>query len=218
VEIEDAVGTPDPVDVIKRCYDSPNGSLSAPECSRIGRGPASDVVRFDLLNENLATIETSGIDLDVTYTIDSDIGTFEIDWLVNYLDEYVETSATGAVSDRTGLVAGLVSDWAAYPEYRSNLTLRWAMNDLSVAVGWRYLDEMEVFDVIDFDNVNTEADAQNYFDLTGSYEFRNWRVTGGVQNLTDEEPPYVPDVSVNTSGIYDFLGRVYFARVSVNFE
>lgn len=218
VEIEDAVGTPDPVDVITRCYDSPNGSLSAPECSRIGRGPASDVVRFDLLNENLATIETSGIDLDVTYTIDSDIGTFEIDWLVNYLDEYVETSATGAVSDRTGLVAGLVSDWAAYPEYRSNLTLRWAMNDLSVAVGWRYLDEMEVFDVIGFDNVNTEADAQNYFDLTGSYEFRNWRVTGGVQNLTDEEPPYVPDVSVNTSGIYDFLGRVYFARVSVNFE
>ncbi len=218
VEIEDAIGTPDPVNVITTCFNSPNGSLSAPECSRIGRGPAGDVVRFDLLNENLATIETSGIDMDVTYTFDTDVGLFSVDWLVNYLDEYVETTESGVESDRTGMVAGLVSSWAAYPEFRSNVNFGWSRDDLSVTLGWRYLDEMEVFDVIGFDNVNTEADAQHYFDLSATYNYKNWRFLAGIQNLTDEEPPYVPDVSVNTSGIYDFLGRTYFARVSYSLE
>ena len=91
-------------------------------------------------------------------------------------------------------------------------------DEFSVGVGWRYLDEMDVFDVIGFDNVNTEADAQNYFDLSAAYEMDNWRISGGIQNLTDEEPPYVPDVSANTSGIYDYLGRTFYARVSMSFE
>ncbi len=45
-----------------------------------------------------------------------------------------------------------------------------------------------------------------------------WTPMAGVQNLTDEDPPYVPDVSVNTSGIFDFMGAFYYARASVGFE
>jgi iron complex outermembrane receptor protein len=218
VEVEDAVGTPDPVDVITACYNSPSGSLSAPECDRIGRGPAGDVVRFDLLNENLATIETSGIDLDATLTLDTGIGLLSLDWLINYLDEYKETTDTGAVSDRTDKVAGLVSDWAAYPEWRSNFSVRLAQNNWSAGVTWRYLDEMEVFDVIGFGTLEPKADAQHYFDLIGTYDIADWSFTVGVKNVGDEEPPYVTDVSVNTSGIYDFLGRYYYARIGVDFR
>jgi hypothetical protein len=36
--------------------------------------------------------------------------------------------------------------------------------------------------------------------------------------VTNEEPPYVTDVSANTSGIYDFYGRFFSARASVQFE
>ena len=214
VEITDAIGTPDPVTVITTCYDSPGGTLSAPECARIGRGPTGSVVRFDLLNENLAKIETRGLDLDATYMLDTEFGSFQFNWLLNYLDEYVETSETGVVSDRTGMVAGLVSDWAAYPDYRSNFTTKFSRDEWSVSLSWRYLDEMDVFDVIEFDNVHTKADAVNYFDLHGTYNINAWSLHAGIENLTDEEPPYVTDVSANTSGIYDFLGRVYFARAT----
>jgi iron complex outermembrane receptor protein len=95
-------------------------------------------------------------------------------------------------------VAGLVSDWAAYPEWRSNFSVRLAQNNWSAGVTWRYLDEMEVFDVIGFGTLEPKADAQHY--------------------VGDEEPPYVTDVSVNTSGIYDFLGRYYYARIGVDFR
>jgi iron complex outermembrane receptor protein len=218
VEVDNAIGNPDPVDVITACYNSPGGSLSAPECSRIGRGPAGDVVRFDLLNENLATIETSGIDLDATYTFATGIGQIQVDWLVNWLDEYTETTKTGIVSDRTDLVAGLVSDWAAYPEWRSNLSLSLARDSWRAGVTYRYLDKMEVFDVIGFGTLEPTADAQHYFDLDGSVDLGGWTLGAGVQNVTDEEPPYVPEVSVNTSGIYDFLGRFYYARASVSLQ
>jgi iron complex outermembrane receptor protein len=190
----------------------------APECERIGRGPAGDVVRFDLLNENLATIETSGIDLDATYTQATGFGQIEIDWLLNYLDEYKETTTSGVVSDRTGLVAGLVSDWAAYPEYRSTLNVTLARDNWSAGFTYRYLDEMKVFDAIGFDNVHTTAAAQHYVDVHGTYNTGAWSFQAGVENVTDEEPPYVTDVSANTSGIYDFLGRVFYTRASVNFQ
>jgi iron complex outermembrane receptor protein len=216
VELNDAVGTPDPVDVINACYTSPSGSLSAPDCDRIDRGPAGDVVRFDLLNENLAKIETSGIDLDATYVFDTELGAFTVDWLLNWLNEWKQTSDAGVVSDRTDKVAGLVSDWAAYPEWRSNLAFGYSRDAWSARVTWRYLDEMEVVDVIEFDNVHTKAKAQNYFDLFGSYDFNQWQISAGIRNVGDQKPPYVPDVSANTSGIYDFLGRYYYARFSVN--
>ena len=213
VEVEDAISTPDPVNVINACYNSPGGSLSAPDCGRIGRGPAGDVVRFDLLNENLALIETSGIDFNSTLTFETGIGQVQVDWLLNWLNEYKETSDTGVVSDRTDKVAGLVSDWAAYPEWRSNLSATLVRDSWSVGVDWRYLDKMDVFDVIEFDNVNTTAKARNYFDLFGTYNLEQWSFSAGVQNVGNEKPPYVPDVSANTSGIYDFLGRYYYARV-----
>ena len=218
VEVDNAIGTPDPVDVITACYNSPGGSLSAPECDRIGRGPAGDVVRFDLLNENLATIETSGVDLDATYTIGTGFGEVQVDWLVNWLDEYVETTQTGVASDRTDMVAGLVSDWAAYPEWRSNLTVSLARDAWSAGITYRYLDKMEVFDAIGFGTLQPTADAQHYFDIEGSYGVGAWSFQAGVENVTDEEPPYVPEVSANTSGIYDFLGRFFYARASVSFD
>jgi iron complex outermembrane receptor protein len=218
VEIEDAISTPEASDTINRCYDSPGGSLSAPECDRIDRNSAGEVIRFDLLLENLNSVETSGIDVNVAYSVDTGIGQLNFDWLVNWLDEYVETTDTGAVNDRTGVVAGAISDFSGYPEWRSNFTAQLAREDWSVGVSWRYLDEMDIFDVFEFDNVHTEVDSVSYFDLDATYNIAGWSFSAGVANLTDEDPPYVPDVSANTSVIYDFLGRMYYLRVSVGWQ
>ncbi len=217
-EIDDAIGNPDPVNVITACYTSPNGSLSAPDCSRLGRGPAGDVVRFDLLNENLATIETSGVSLDLSYNVGLEIGDVEVNWLVNYLDEWVQTTAAGVVEDRTGQVAGAVSDWAAYPEIRSNLNVRFNRDNWWLGMTYRYLDEMEAVDVIGFGTLEPKADAVHYVDLDAGMTIGAWNVTAGVQNVSDEEPPYVTDVSINTSTAYDFLGRFYYGRVTYTLQ
>ena len=130
VQVDDAINTPDPVDVILTCYNTPG--LAAPECARISRGPSGTIIRFDLLNENLARLETSGIDLSAGYTLSTDFGDVSFAGNVNWLNEYVETTDAGVVSDRTDMVAGNVSDWAGYPEWRSNLSMTFSRNNRAV--------------------------------------------------------------------------------------
>ena len=74
---------------------------------------------FDLLNENLARLETSVIDLNARYILTTDFGDVNSTGSANWLDEYVGTTDAGAVSDRTDMVAGNVPDWAGCPEWRS---------------------------------------------------------------------------------------------------
>ncbi len=69
---------------------------------------------------------------------------------------------------------------------------------------------MDVFDTIVFDNIHKTVGAVNYFDLYGNYRGDIINVTFGADNLTDKSPPYVPDVALNTSSIYDYLGRFYY--------
>lgn len=79
-----------------------------------------------------------------------------------------------------------------------------------VSLSWRYIHEMDVFDPDDF---NTDVDAVNYFDFFGAYTFDHFEVSVGVENLADEEPPFIPGVSQNSSPYYDYLGRFYYARL-----
>ena len=216
VQVDDAINTPDPVNVILTCYTTPN--LAAPECDRISRGSSGTITRFDLLNENLARLETSGINLRASYILSTDFGDVSFSGNVNWLNEYVETSDSGAVSDRTDMVAGNVSDWAGYPEWRSNLSLAFSRNNWTIGGSWRYIDSMDVFDTIEFDNIHKSVNAVHYFDLFGNYRGDVIDVTIGAENITDKSPPYVPDVALNTSSIYDYLGRFYYVRLKLGFN
>lgn len=216
VKVHDAINTPDPVDVINNCYTSPG--LSAPECARIDRGASGTVTRFDLLLENLASIKTSGIDATATYTLPTEYGDFRFDGKANWLDTYVEKTNSGVVSNRTNEVAGNVSDWAGYPKWRANVSVTFTRNNWSVGGSWRFINSMKVFDVIGFDNVHKTTPAVHYFDFSGSYTYHKATLSMGVDNITDRKPPYVPDVSVNTSAIYDYLGRFYYMRLNYGFD
>jgi iron complex outermembrane receptor protein len=215
VKIDGAIGTPEPQETITRCYESAN--LSAPECDRIDRGASGTITRFDLLNENLSSAETTGIDLNFDYSRAVASGQLSVHWLLNHLNEYKEIAASGAVSDRTGVVAGLIADFSGYPDWRSSVTVDFSRGAWSAGLTWRRISSMKVFDALGFDNVHTSVPAVDYLDLNGSYRVGNWDFLGGFDNLTNEQPPYVPDVSVNTSGIYDFIGRVAYARATFSF-
>ena len=131
---------------------------------------------------------------------------------MNYLDQWKQTTATGSEEDPTGLVfCDLCGDAGAYPEWSSTLSTSLARDNWSLNVTWRYIDSMDIDDPDDF---NKDVDAVNYFDLYGTYTWDHVQFAVGVDNLTDEEPEFIPGVSLNTNTTYDFLGRFYFARLS----
>jgi iron complex outermembrane receptor protein len=210
VQVDDAISTPNEQDVIDACYDTPN--LAAPECDRIARATGQDVTRFDLLLENLNKIETSGVDVNATFSWDPSFGTLTANWLVNYLDDWKQTTSTGAEEDRTGKVfCDLCGDAGAYPDWKWTLDTTLARDNWSATISWRYIDSMDIDDPDDF---NKDVDAVNYFDFYGTYTWDNIQFAVGVDNFTDEDPEFVPGVSLNTNTAYDFLGRFYFARLT----
>lgn len=210
VEIENAIGTPNPTQVINNCYNTPN--LAAPECARIGRGPDGSVVRFDLLNENLSRIETSGYDVNMAFVWDTQFGSLNADWLVNILDDYTEISETGVVDNRTGNIACDVCAFNGYAELKSSLTVGLQRDNWSLSASWRFLDEMNIEDQIGVGVLNSKTDSISYFDLFGVYNWERFQISLGIENLSDEAPPFIPSIATNTSPTFDYLGRFYSAR------
>lgn len=218
VTVNGAVSTPDPATVIDTCYNSPG--LSAPECARISRGgptTAHTVTRFDLLLENLNKIKTSGVDINSRYGIDTRYGQLNFSWLVNWLENYTEVTSTGVVNNYTGTVACDVCDYTAYPDWRSYFDATLSRDNWSIGFTWRYIDGMKINDEIGLESYTFSTPGVSYFDARASYDWNNIHFMIGAENLADKTPPYVPSVSTNTSPVYDYLGRTFFARATYKF-
>ena len=83
----------------------------------------------------------------------------------------------------------------------------------NVSASWRFLDEMDIEDQIGVGVLDSKTDSVNYFDLYGVYSWDRLEVSLGIENLTDESPPFIPSISTNTSPTFDYLGRIYSARL-----
>lgn len=215
IEVDNAIDKLDPQTVINNCFNSPG--LSSSDCTRIGRNASGQVVRFDLLNENLALIETSGVDFSANYLIETDSGQITINWLGNYLIEYNETDRNGIETKFVDTIAGTISDFSGYPRIRSNLSFGFTRDNWDVTFTHRYIHDADAIPLLPSLDVTDEVDAVNYFDLSGSIEFGTFSVLAGIENITDEEPEFIPEISTNTSAVYDWMGRYYYTKLSYKF-
>ncbi len=215
IEVENAINKPDPVTVINNCYTS--AGLSSPDCARLGRNAQGNVVRFEVLNENLNTLNSEGVDFSMGYGFDTGAGRVEVNWGLNYLIEYSETAVDGTKTVFTDRIANDISDWVGYPRIKSNIRTSLTKDNWEVALAYRYIHEADAEPLFGAADAVKEVDAVHYFDLTGSVELGNVVVLAGIDNLTDEEPEFVPGVSTNTSFVYDLMGRYYFTRVNYRF-
>jgi iron complex outermembrane receptor protein len=230
IEITDAVGIAGTDNVVTGCYNSEN--FSSPLCALI-EGPAAvgasphhtsprrdalaTVTGARLTNANLATFNTTGIDFNVDYSWDLDMGQLAVNLNGTFLEEYSYTLFAGA--PEVTLEGKFGEDqWfgspAAYPEWKTSIGATFTRGDWQVGGTARYMSEVD--DVFaDPGNLENTADAIWYVDVNGVYEWNQWTFSGGVRNLFDEDPPYVTNNDdMNTIMMtYDTAGRYFYARV-----
>jgi len=232
IDIADRITVVPYTDFVSFCYDpayNPEMSVSNQWCSFFGRDAATgeiDDVRELALNAY--DWETDGVDLQLDWRLDLGPGQFGVNWLVSWVHSVtirVEDSSTpaddlvGTIATRSGGTFGVGS---AFPEWKSNLHLSYAWQDLTIGASWRYIDSMAdgdptldpVFRIPHFD----------YFDLHAGYTFSAGPLVGldlrvGVENVTDEDPPIFPSfVQANTDpSQYDVFGRRYYAGLRYSF-
>ncbi len=221
IEIQDAIAAVDSQDIIDQCF----GSAAFPNafCGQIERSPLTgEIVSVTSEFQNLDTLETRGLDVEVVYDtplsrlgLPDTSGDLRLRWIATFLDELVETpGGTGTTPiDRTGEVGNAEVRWNLDATYRNG-----AFHGFSQI---RYIGESAIDNTLTVeDSALREVGAEVYWNLAGGVSFdargRAFDLTLGVNNVTDNEPPFVPtsDPFFTDASVYDVRGRYYFVRLS----
>lgn len=229
INIEDSIAIPGTAFSLGRCYNSTNYP-NDPFCARRQRDPQTGFLLFvDNTPFNIAQQTSQGLDYNARFGIDTFGGArFEADAVFTQTTEVTnQTTPSSAALDRTGTIT--------YPEWRGTMNARVIAGDWTVFWRGRYIGEQNnlgIFgaaepaaelggvDVID------DVDSVLYHDLTLTWRSDTWRITTGVNNLLDEDPPLVDqntaDATLGSSNVplgvgYDLIGRRFFINVSKRF-
>ncbi|KRA53943.1 TonB-dependent receptor [Pseudoxanthomonas sp. Root65] len=196
-------------------------------CAGINRLASGEIDTFANFLINLGSIKTDGWDADVFWTLpESRLGRFKLSWQNTFVTRYEARGAGGELQPQG---PGLVVTDTAIPEWTSNATLDWKLGNWNAAWSIRHLSEMEE-DCLAIDpaaycstaTTNTLA-ATTYHDLQLGYEFewfKGLQLTGGVNNVFDEDPPVCTSCSLNgyEASTYDIPGgRFFYVRANLRF-
>ncbi len=110
------------------------------------------------------------------------------------------------------------------PEYKHVAQASWYWGNLTTSVRWRHIGGVDIepsYTGLVSDR-ELSIDAYNYFDVTFGYDVSETvRVSLGLQNVMDEEPPVLTSTSseqANTyPATYDPFGRRLFLGANLRF-
>lgn len=203
-----------------------------------GTGEIGREVAPVLVSDNLARLETSGVDFQVDYNYPLPFRLFGGDqsrlaffFLGTWLDKYRST-AVADFPERTTIGEGSIAG-NPLPEWRHTARFTYSDGPGLISLRWRYFGKVEdprinnTFELLErvpqdpalFPNAT--IGSVNYFDLSfGANVTDTLNLTIGVNNLFDKKPEVLGDVQEQANtypGTYDVLGRDYFITGRLRF-
>jgi outer membrane receptor protein involved in Fe transport len=243
IKVDGAIGTRfgGAQTALELCYYTAR-DLTDPVCSIFNgsRGATGAIgqtnggVNPSFVVDNTASLKTSGIDMQVDYTVplgfsfaNSDRGArLNFSYLGTYLDKY-RTVAYSAFPNREVIGEGTFE----LPKYKHTTRLSLSDGPGILSLRWRYLGKGQDTRIqnVFLGEVRTGTDpallpnrrlgAANYFDLTASFDVNdNLTFNIGVNNLLDKQPPILGTAQeqANTRpSFYDVLGRDFFVSARI---
>lgn len=232
IEITDAIGTLGRNTSLNRCYGNGDSSVTTFDpnsafCSNVIRysvGPflgATDQVNS--FSQNLASIETTGIDVQASYILSlndlfqtqTPLGDLALSANYQYLDKYESEAFPGAGTGNSEGSLGLSQNEGLFGAVYTN-------GGLTVAVDTTWVGANE--EDYGFLNAPIEFDDTYFTDVQVRYRMLNDTVTlvGGVDNIADEFV-YAGVGLVGATGhytdpdVYDALGRRFYVGFRLDF-
>jgi outer membrane receptor protein involved in Fe transport len=237
IEITEAIDSLWAAFIISFCADTGDPHL----CSLIHRDEVGSLwlspdAYVDETLQNISLKSAEGVDLNVNYLIGlGDAGILNTFLVGSYLlsqrsaDPSYDFDCAGYYGDLCGQPS---------PKWRHRLRATWESNfNLKLSLTWRRVGASEIdaassdpdlsdpewLEVAMINGIDTTR-AYDWFDLAASYTWKNGiKVTLGVKNIFDKEPPLMPWYAdwtgtwFNLYGNYDPLGRHIFASLQFNF-
>ena len=219
VDLDDGLSSFGVQFILDDCYL--NGNTSS--CALITRNADYSINNIIDGTLNVASQGAKGVDTEVRYNLDTDIGQWEFSLLWSHLLERTKTPFAGAPEeDLVGTYTDRTAeDGGAYPNNKFNYSVQWMRNEISVSYLGEFVGEMDTLDGFGV-GYQYKVDSQLYHDIVGTYEFESTgtRISAGITNITDEAPPFI-DVGFNAKTdvtAYRLFGMGYYLRVTQNFD
>jgi iron complex outermembrane recepter protein len=205
-------------------------------CQAVNRNPATGGITvpysLDVLQANIGALETSGIDLQARYGFDLGSSHFGINTTWTYTDEFTVTPMQAVPQNKNRCVGAYGSTCGEpIPEYKGVTRFSWTMGPFGASLRHRFIDSVTTDRYVLPQSSgltppskatfsNPTFDAQNYVDLSFTYDFGdNAEIFAGVNNVFDEDPPIVAGFGGygNTfPATYDYAGMTMFLGFKLN--
>jgi iron complex outermembrane receptor protein len=191
-------------------------------CEAITRLPEGYVTQLATHNRNSGELDVRGFDFALNWSATTPIGELDSSLLATYLDRW----------DRKPFPDGEVHSYAGNfnagprPRWRASGHIDWHSGPWLASYAAEYIgsyaervqswalfhDEFEPFD--------RRVDPVLYHDIDAGFKFdAGMSVRAVINNVTDEDPPYLNIAPANTDApTYRLLGRSYFLELSYEIE
>jgi iron complex outermembrane receptor protein len=191
----------------------------------------------NFVNQNSA--ETSGMDLQASYSFDNKYGAFRATLAGAYVSEFLVAGQKDAVGMYN--VKNPVMPRRALPEWKINGSLNWSYENHRAYAVVRYIDGYEATlseepatafwkntvalslgaeasaRYYDADIPSwTTVDANYTYSLPEMGPVSSSSITIGAKNLFDRDAPWVPNNTTYDPVTHDFRGRVWYMRMSAS--
>ena len=232
IEIEDAIATPSLQNLLDECYrqDIQASCDFFAGARNPSTGEMANPFMPELFSSNLAVFSAEGVDVRVDYMWDAeqmglspDLGSFGLNYYSTFtMDNGYQTSAVAGYVSCEGLFGGQCGE--PTPEYKHVMQGSWYWGNLTTSVRWRHIGSVDIEPSYAgfVSERESSIDGYNYFDVTFGYDVTETaRVSVGIQNVTDEQPPELTSTSseqANTwPATYDPFGRRLFLGANLRF-
>lgn len=214
IEIDDAIRAIPGSTKLATCYETPG--LDHPFCSpdSFTRNPITGEIDFlSAQPVNTGREEVEGVDFATMYEFDLRGLDASLDLNVTYLKKYEVTPFVGA--DPIVFDGNIGGGNGGYPEWRGNASFALGGDRWNGAYTLQWIGEATDFNASEGD-IGYKTPNVFYHNVQLSYDLTDRvSVAAGVDNLLDEEPPYIQSwTDANTDTMtYDLLGRRFYARL-----
>ena len=233
-KINSTIGTLPDQFILDNCYTQANfnpGTTNASDpCSlvspRAGTGQLNTITG---INENLGVTRTEAVDFGTTYSYPLNgygVLSFQNDLTLTLKYQQQNVINGPFIGLLNTLSRAQVPTQPAYPRYRDNASVDWRFGDFQFGYTMRFI-EGTIFNDDPGPYVQGKKKGQHasaatpdvyYHDINLAYDYHNFTLNLGVQNLFDKQPPYVQDGATNTDpSVYDVFGRVVYLKTAMRF-
>ena len=213
--------------ILQRCYAGQQDYCALITLDNTAYG----IANVNLTNYNQASLETDGIDIELSYRVPLGSGALTLRALANntrHFKRVENPAANGQAIEYAG-----TSQLGGSPKWSGNVTVGYQQGGFNAGVQVKAFTGIKYSpDYIGPDEAGYDPAAPNsinigrfpsmaYVNLNASYEVkmsgRSMQLFGIVNNLFDRDPPLLAVAALNSGGNpYDFVGINFKAGVRIN--